>query len=101
MINRLEKSGIFVSDPTSCRAYILSFLKKYSYMYEGKSPQAQNIDKILSKQILHHLHIFFNSFSKVPIRNNKTISNKNKISNEGSKHKKTNNRTKKSKNKNI
>jgi hypothetical protein len=95
MINRLEKSGIFVGDPTSCRAYILSFLKKYTYIYVGKTSQSQNIDKILSKQILNHLHIFFNSFSKPPNKNNKTITNKNKIFNEGSKHKKTNNRTKK------
>jgi hypothetical protein len=90
MINRLENSGI-LSDPTLCRDYILSGLKKYSYIYVGKSSQAQNIDKILSKQIQHHLHIFFNSFSKATNRNNKTIANKNKIF----KHKKINNRTKK------
>ena len=62
MITRLLKSGILgsdVDDPTYCRDYILDFMKKYNYIYVGKTIETQNIDKILSKKILQHLHIFF------------------------------------------
>jgi hypothetical protein len=84
MINRLETSGILGVESTSCRDYILSILKKYSYIYEGKTHAAQNIDQILSKQILNHLHLFFNSFPN---------HNKNKFT----KHKRINSAIKKNK----
>jgi len=61
MINRFQKSGILPAEPTSCRDQILHDMKKYSYIYVGKSVEAQNIDKILSKQIIKHLHKFFDN----------------------------------------
>ena len=88
MITRLEKSGILDGDPTSCREFILSSLKKYSYIYVGKTPAAQNIDKILSKQILNHLQLFFHSEKKY---------NKIKTNNKFTKHNKINNVLKKNK----
>jgi hypothetical protein len=62
MINRLLNSDILgaeVIDPTYCREFILTFMKKYNYIYVGKNTETQNVDKIVSKKILHHLHIFF------------------------------------------
>jgi hypothetical protein len=48
-----------VSDPTYCREFILAFMKRYNYIYVEKTVETQNIDKILSKKILQHLHMFF------------------------------------------
>lgn len=74
MINRFQKSGIIESLPTLCREQILESLNKYSYMYVEKSNESQNIDKILSKQIIKHLHIFFDNIKF----NNKNKLTKNK-----------------------
>ena len=62
MISRFLNSDILgagVDDPTICREFILEFMKKYNYIYVGKSAETQNVDKIVSKKILHHLHLFF------------------------------------------
>jgi hypothetical protein len=61
MISRFLNSDIFGSDhdPTYCREFILMFLKKYNYIYVGKMNETQNVDKIISKKILQHLHTFF------------------------------------------
>lgn len=61
MINRFQKSGIITTDPTQCREQILADMGKYNYTYVDKSEEAQNIDKILSKQIIKHLHVFFDN----------------------------------------
>jgi hypothetical protein len=61
MINRFQKSGILKAEPTSCREQILTDMNKYTYIYVDKSVESQNIDKILSKQIIKHLHIFFDN----------------------------------------
>ena len=34
-------------------------MKKYNYIYIKKNIEVQNIDVILSKKILQHLHLFF------------------------------------------
>jgi len=63
MINRFVNSNILGSgldDATICREFLLSFLKRYNYIYVGKTPRAQNLDKIVSKKILQHLHTFIN-----------------------------------------
>lgn len=67
MITRFLKSdilGINIDDFTYCRQFIQEFMSKYNYIYVKKNQGAQNIDNILSKKILQHLHIFFkiNSF---------------------------------------
>ena len=62
MITRFINSDILSAgdaDPTYCREFILEFMKRYNYIYVGKSEATQNVDKIISKQILNHLHLFF------------------------------------------
>ena len=85
MITRLLKSDILSpEDPTSCRAFMMTFLKKFNYIYVSKTAETQQIDKILSKKILQHLQIFFKMKpigpdtykKKNKTRNNKTIHNK-------------------------
>ena len=52
------------------KTYMLKFFEVYNYTLQEKSEQENNIDKILSKQIMIHLHEFFD----------KTAKNKPKIS---------------------
>jgi hypothetical protein len=62
MITRLLNSDILgagFGDPTYCREFMLEFMKRYNYTYVGKTTETQNVDKIVSKKILHHLHNFF------------------------------------------
>ena len=59
MIERFIKSGLLKEKETDIRLYILSFLKRFNYTFNKKTKEAQNLDKILSKKIMHHLHIFF------------------------------------------
>ena len=69
MIKRILNKGIL--DPNiniiEFKTFMLTFLKKYNYIYLKKTEETQNIDKILSKKILQHLHIFF---KKKPISPN-------------------------------
>lgn len=64
MIDRLVNSQMFIKIDKNIletmKAYILKYMKKFNYTYVEKTKEAQDIDKILSKQILYHLHIFFN-----------------------------------------
>jgi hypothetical protein len=85
MITRLLKSDILSpEDPTSCRVFMMTFLKKFNYIYVSKTAETQQVDKILSKKILQHLQIFFklkpigpDTYKKKnKTRNNKTIHNK-------------------------
>jgi len=49
-------------EPTNkneCKQILLEFLNSYNYIFVEKSKEAQNIDIIVSKKILEHLHIFF------------------------------------------
>jgi len=70
MIERFIKSGLIIEsnkEPNEkekekepdIRLYLLSFLKRFNYTFNKKTKEAQNLDKILSKKIMHHLHIFF------------------------------------------
>ena len=62
MITRMLNTGILsaeIDDPIICRKFILEFMNKYNYIYINKSNDSQNIDNILSKKILEHLHMFF------------------------------------------
>jgi hypothetical protein len=45
-------------------SFITKFMKRYNYNFIEKSKEVFNIDKILSKKILQHLHIFFRKSSK-------------------------------------
>ena len=60
MINRFINSSNFIDDPTLCRTFILNFMTNYNYTYVAKTQHSQDIDIILSKKILGHLHTFFN-----------------------------------------
>jgi hypothetical protein len=61
MITRFLESDleIKIEDQLYFRDYILTFMKKYNYIYIKKNIEVQNIDVILSKKILQHLHLFF------------------------------------------
>lgn len=60
MIKRLLNSEAFViNNKKECKEFILEFLKQYNYIFVEKEKDALNIDVIVSKKILHHLHIFF------------------------------------------
>lgn len=71
MITRFLSSniiGLKIDNPTEFKTFMLGFMKKYNHIYVKKTEETQNIDKILSKKILQHLHIFFK-------RNNEKKSN--------------------------
>ena len=61
---------------------MLQFLKRYKYVYVKKTNESQNIDKIISKKILHYLGEFFTKKnSKIYTNNTKKQqhnNNKNK-----------------------
>jgi hypothetical protein len=60
MINRCLNSGILgVTDNKFFKELILNKMNKYRYMVVEKTHINQEVDKILSKKILQHLHIFF------------------------------------------
>jgi hypothetical protein len=79
MIERFEKSGIDINIDIKepFQPFMLNFLKKYNYTFIKKTREAQNVDKILSKKIMHHLHIFFDKFNTK--LNTKLKSRTNKI----------------------
>ena len=86
MITRLLKSDILSpEDPTSCRAFMMTFLKKFNYIYVSKTAETHQIDKILSKKILQHLQIFFKMKPIGP----DTYKKKNKTSKNKTIHNKT------------
>ena len=86
MITRLLKSDILrPDDPTSCRAFMMAFLKKFNYIYVSKTAETHQIDKILSKKILQHLQIFFKMKPIGP----DTYKKKNKTSKNKTIHNKT------------
>ena len=81
MITRFINSNIIPSLPTSCRGNLIDSMRKYAYTYVGKSEKDHTIDKIISKKVLQHLHIFFNTPNGVIRRitnknKNKTVKNK-------------------------
>lgn len=80
MIERFIKSEIInIQVPDlidNFKTDMLQFMKQYRHEYVEKTKDAQNIDKILSKKILHHLQIFFNKKGQ-----SKTIRKSNKIYN--------------------
>ena len=86
MIERLEKSNI-IDTSNNFRVFILDYLKRYNYHHISKTKEAQEVDKILSKKILQHLHIFFNKDKNDITKRNKLTK---KIKNKTMKNKRTN-----------
>jgi hypothetical protein len=62
MLVRCFNSGLLGTnnDAKVYKTFMNEYLKKYHFTYVKKTTDAQNIDKIVSKKILEHLHIFFN-----------------------------------------
>jgi hypothetical protein len=63
MINRLLKSDILGKDSfdaDACKTFLIDYMKIYHYSHVAKSSIAHNVDKALSKKIMHHLELFFN-----------------------------------------
>lgn len=82
IITRLIDSNILNSYITDVELFKLTIKKefgKFNYLYNEKSLEEYEIDKILSSKIIQHLNIFFN----VSSNNNKTkkITRKNKTKN--------------------
>jgi hypothetical protein len=67
------------TDELICKEYILTYMKRFNYTYVFKSQLSQSVDKILSKSIMRHLHIFFNNKNsktkKHKMIKNKTLKN--------------------------
>ena len=79
IVDRFVGSGLLDTDaPTSMKDALISGMKRYAYTYVEKPVLEHEIDAMLSKKILHHLHTFFNR--KLSIKNktekNKTSQNK-------------------------
>ncbi len=86
IIDRFIGSGLLDS-PTSMKEAIISGMKRYAYTYVEKSPLEHEIDAMLSKKILHHLHTFFNRKLLIKSRLGKTIKNKTSQKNKTQKNK--------------
>ena len=66
IVDRFIASGLLKpDDPTSMKAYILAFMKRYNYLYVKKDEKELLVDKVLSKKILQHLQVFFNRRNKI------------------------------------
>lgn len=63
-----------ISSPTLMKEAIIVGMKRYNHTYVEKQPLEHEIDAMLSKKILHHLHTFFNR--KITNANSNTNSNK-------------------------
>jgi len=65
IINRFISSKLLehiLTNKTDFIAYCKQFMKKYQYTYKEKTKLEQEIDVILSKKIMTHLHDFFENF---------------------------------------
>jgi hypothetical protein len=84
LINRFLNSSLITEkwgEPTLIKEYLLDYFNNYNYKYVEKQKKEVTIDKIISKKILQHLHIFFckdeyPSSSCNKTKNNRAIKNK-------------------------
>jgi hypothetical protein len=84
MLNRCLNSNILGPkidiDINTYNGFMTTYLNRYHHNYVHKTPGAQEIDTILSKKILYHLHLFFKIKSIGPntkkTKRNKTHLNK-------------------------
>ena len=88
IVDRFVGSGLLhVDSPTSMKEAIITGMKRYDYTYVEKSHLEHEIDAMLSKKILHHLHTFFNRKLLIKSRLGKTIKNKTSQKNKSQKNK--------------
>jgi len=96
MIKRFIDSNLIPDLPTSFNDDLLTNMKRFGYTYVGKTEHANNVDKIVSKKILQHLHVFFNRHNGNN-GNNGTTRRKNKHKNKNKNKHKNKNKTRKNK----
>ena len=88
IVDRFVGSGVLkVDSPTSMKETIIAGMKRYAYTYVEKPQLEHEIDTMLSKKILHHLHTFFNRKLNIKSRLGKTIKNKTSQKNKTQKNK--------------
>jgi len=80
IVDRFIASGLLNNnDPTSMKAYIVAFMKRYNYTYVEKDIGELAVDKAISKKILQHIQAFFNKRNKaIRVLHQQT---KNKVTN--------------------
>lgn len=89
IVDRFIASGLLqILSPTSMKEAIIAGMKRYKHTYVEKQPLEHEIDVMLSKKILHHLHTFFNrkiinanSNTNTNVNRNKTVKNKKPMKN--------------------
>jgi hypothetical protein len=83
VIERLLNSKILhneIKDKHIFKIFLLESMNKYKNKFHVKSNDEYNIDKILSKKILEHLHTFFKTqYPDTTIKKNKKINKTRKI----------------------
>lgn len=78
IVDRFIGSGLLPKNtPTSMKEVIITGMKRYNHTYVEKPPLEHEIDAMLSKKILHHLHTFFNRNTNA--NSNKTVKNRKPI----------------------
>jgi hypothetical protein len=88
IVDRFVGSGLLhVDSPTSMKETIIAGMKRYNYTYVEKTQLEHEIDAMLSKKILHHLHTFFNRKLLIKSHLGKTIKNKTSQKNKSQKNK--------------
>ena len=91
MVERFEMSGVgkkLINNDAEFGQKMIDHLRMYNYKCLEKDPKEYEIDKILGKQIIVHLNIFFNN-----PRRNKTIKNRRRQSAKNQKTKRNNTHT--------
>jgi hypothetical protein len=81
MIDRFEKSNMydkFISKKVDFKKHMNNYFREYNFEIVEKNREENNIDKILSKQIMVHLQEFFNKSSKNKTRRSKMGDKNNK-----------------------
>ena len=79
MIEKFKNSNCgkkFIIDETNFEELMINEFKRYNYDYLNKNIKEYEIDKILGKQIMTHLHDFFNKSLKNKTRKNITKKNR-------------------------
>lgn len=88
IVDRFVASGLLpIDSPTSMKDAIITGMKRYAYTYVEKPPLEHEIDAMLSKKILQHLHTFFNRKLNLKKNLSKTIKNNKPSNNKTSQNK--------------
>jgi hypothetical protein len=83
IVDRFIGSGLLLKNVlTSMKDSIITGMKRYNYTYVEKQPLEHEIDAMLTKTILYHLHTFFNRQiinTNTNANSNKTVKNRKPI----------------------